>query len=77
LKALSRSHKCSISARSSKSPPSKERIYRRRCVEAWSIVVPWIAFPLNALIKAVDPLSSAKYVAFQSLYDPKQTPQGR
>jgi sulfoxide reductase catalytic subunit YedY len=57
--------------------PLEERIYRHRCVEAWSIVVPWIGFPLNALIKAVNPLSSAKYVAFQSLYDPKQMPQGR
>jgi sulfoxide reductase catalytic subunit YedY len=57
--------------------PLEERIYRHRCVEAWSIVVPWIGFPLNELIKAVNPLSSAKYVAFQSLYDPKQMPQGR
>ena len=57
--------------------PLEERIYRHRCVEAWSIVVPWIGFPLNALIQAVSPLSSAKYVAFQSLYDPKQMPQGR
>ena len=57
--------------------PLEERIYRHRCVEAWSIVVPWIGFPLNALIKAVNPLPSAKYVAFQSLYDPKQMPQGR
>jgi len=57
--------------------PLEERIYRHRCVEAWSIVVPWIGFPLNALIKAVNPFSSAKYVAFQSLYDPKQMPQGR
>jgi len=57
--------------------PLEERIYRHRCVEAWSIVVPWIGFPLNALIKAVNPVSSAKYVAFQSLYDPKQMPQGR
>ena len=57
--------------------PLEERIYRHRCVEAWSIVVPWIGFPLNALIKLVNPLSSAKYVAFQSLYDPKQMPEGR
>ena len=60
-----------------KTAPLEERIYRHRCVEAWSIVVPWIGFPLNSLIKAVNPLSSAKYVAFQSLYDPKQMPQGR
>jgi sulfoxide reductase catalytic subunit YedY len=60
-----------------KTAPLEERIYRHRCVEAWSMVVPWIGFPLNALIKAVNPLSSAKYVAFQSLYDPQQMPQGR
>ncbi len=57
--------------------PLEERIYRHRCVEGWSIVVPWIGFPLSALIKVVNPLSSAQYVAFQSLYDPKQMPQGR
>jgi sulfoxide reductase catalytic subunit YedY len=57
--------------------PLEERIYRHRCVEAWSIVVPWIGFPLSALIKLVNPLSSAKYVAFQSLYDPKQMPEAR
>ena len=52
--------------------PLEERIYRMRCVEAWSIVVPWIGFPLNALIKQAEPTSKAKYVAFQSLYDSKQ-----
>jgi sulfoxide reductase catalytic subunit YedY len=57
--------------------PLEERIYRHRCVEAWSIVVPWIGFPLNALIKKAEPLSKAKYVAFQSLYDLKPMPQGR
>jgi len=51
--------------------PLEERIYRHRCVEAWSIVVPWIGFPLNALIKAVEPTAKARYVAFQSLYDSK------
>src|SRR6266851_4552087 len=55
----------------------EERIYRHRCVEGWSIVVPWLGFPLNALIKQVGPTSKAKYVAFQSLYDPQQMPQGR
>lgn len=54
--------------------PLEERIYRHRCVEAWSIVVPWIGFPLSALIKLANPTSNAKYVAFQSLYDPKQMP---
>jgi methionine sulfoxide reductase catalytic subunit len=57
--------------------PLEERIYRHRCVEAWSIVVPWIGFPLSTLIKLANPLSTAKYVAFQSLYDPKQMPEGR
>jgi len=56
--------------------PLEERIYRMRCVEAWSIVVPWIGFPLNALIKLAEPTAKAKYVAFQSLYDPKQMPLG-
>jgi methionine sulfoxide reductase catalytic subunit len=57
--------------------PLEERIYRHRCVEAWSIVVPWIGFPLNALLKQVEPLPKAKYVAFESYYDPKQMPKGR
>jgi methionine sulfoxide reductase catalytic subunit len=57
--------------------PLEERIYRHRCVEAWSIVVPWIGFPLSALIKLENPASNAKYIAFQSLYDPKQMPAGR
>jgi len=51
--------------------PLEERIYRHRCVEAWSIVVPWIGFSLNNLIKAVEPTAKAKYVAFQSVYDSK------
>jgi methionine sulfoxide reductase catalytic subunit len=51
--------------------PLEERIYRHRCVEGWSIVVPWIGFSLNALIKEVEPLPSAKFIAFQSLYDGK------
>ncbi len=50
--------------------PMEERIYRHRCVEAWSIVVPWNGFSLSALLKAVTPKSSAAFVAFQSLYDP-------
>ena len=54
-----------------KMAPLEERIYRHRCVEAWSIVVPWIGFPLNVLIKAVEPTAKAKFVAFQSLYDSK------
>ena len=60
-----------------KMAPLEERIYRHRCVEAWSIVVPWIGFPLNALIRMVEPTSKARFVAFQTLYDPKQMPAGR
>ncbi len=57
--------------------PLEERIYRHRCVEAWSIVVPWIGFPLNALLKQAEPTSKAKYVAFESYYDPGQMPLAR
>jgi methionine sulfoxide reductase catalytic subunit len=57
--------------------PLEERIYRHRCVEGWSIVVPWIGFSLNAVIKQAEPLSKAKFVAFQSYYDTKQMPEGR
>src|SRR6266700_4995395 len=56
--------------------PLEERIYRHRCVEGWSIVVPWIGFPLSALLKQVEPTAKAKFVAFQTLYDPKQMPLG-
>jgi len=54
--------------------PQEERIYRLRCVEGWSMVIPWVGFPLNMLLKAVEPLSSAKYVAFQTLLDPSRMP---
>jgi methionine sulfoxide reductase catalytic subunit len=54
--------------------PPEERIYRHRCVEGWSMVIPWVGFPLQALLKQVDPLSTAKYVAFQTLLDPKRMP---
>jgi sulfoxide reductase catalytic subunit YedY len=57
--------------------PLEERIYRHRCVEGWSIVVPWIGFPLSALIRQADPLSKARFVAFESYYDPRQMPEGR
>jgi len=50
----------------------EERIYRFRCVEAWSMVIPWIGFPLKKILDAVEPLGTAKYVAFQTLYDPEQ-----
>ena len=52
--------------------PLEERIYRHRCVEGWSIVAPWIGIPLSALLKQVEPTGKAKYVAFQSYYDPDQ-----
>jgi methionine sulfoxide reductase catalytic subunit len=55
--------------------PLEERIYRHRCVEAWSIVVPWIGYSFSNLAKLVEPTPSAKYVAFQSFYDRKQMPQ--
>jgi sulfoxide reductase catalytic subunit YedY len=54
--------------------PQQERIYRLRCVEAWSMVVPWVGFPLSELLKEVEPNSKAKYVRFESLYDPEQFP---
>ncbi|HEX8246682.1 MAG TPA: protein-methionine-sulfoxide reductase catalytic subunit MsrP [Pyrinomonadaceae bacterium] len=50
----------------------EERIYRFRCVEGWSMVIPWVGFPLKKILDAVEPLGSAKYVAFQTLYDAKQ-----
>ena len=52
----------------------EERIYRLRCVEAWSMVVPWIGFELNEIIKLAKPLSSAKYVAFESILDKDNLP---
>src|SRR5438876_4452955 len=54
--------------------PLEERIYRHRCVERWSIVVPWIGYSLSAIIKQSEPTAKAKYVAFQTLYDRKQMP---
>jgi methionine sulfoxide reductase catalytic subunit len=57
--------------------PLEERIYRHRCVEGWSIVVPWIGYSFNVLAKAVQPTSRARYVSFQTYYDPKQMPLAR
>src|SRR5690349_7697505 len=54
--------------------PLEERIYRHRCVEGWSMVIPWVGFPLSALIKLADPLPSAKFVAFQTVVAPEQMP---
>ncbi len=52
----------------------EERVYRFRCVEAWSMVIPWVGFPLGWLIKKLEPTSRAKYVAFETLNDPEQMP---
>jgi methionine sulfoxide reductase catalytic subunit len=57
--------------------PLEERIYRLRCVEAWSMVIPWIGFPLSSLIKEMEPTSKAKYVEFLTLYDPNRMPGQR
>ena len=54
--------------------PLEERIYRLRCVEAWSMVIPWVGFPLSALIKLAEPTNNAKYIAFVTLQDPKRMP---
>ncbi len=54
--------------------PLEERIYRMRCVEGWSMVIPWLGLPLATLLKQVEPLGSAKYVEFISAADPKTMP---
>jgi sulfoxide reductase catalytic subunit YedY len=54
--------------------PLEERVYRMRCVEGWSMVIPWIGFPLSALLNQVQPTPKANFVQFTSLYDPKQMP---
>ena len=54
--------------------PAEERVYRHRCVEGWSMVIPWLGFPLAALLKAAEPLAGAKFVAFTSLLDPARMP---
>lgn len=55
----------------------EERVYRMRCVEAWSMVIPWIGFPLSALLDRVEPLGSAKYVAFETVVRPEEMPGQR
>jgi sulfoxide reductase catalytic subunit YedY len=60
-----------------KAAPLEERIYRLRCVEGWSMVIPWVGYSLSALLKQAEPNAKAKYVAFESYYDMKQMPQGR
>jgi len=57
--------------------PLQERIYRHRCVEAWSIVVPWIGFSFSNLVNLVEPTPKAKFVAFESYFDPRQMPQAK
>ena len=57
--------------------PLEERIYRHRCVEGWSMVIPWVGLPLSALIKAAEPLGSAKFVAFETVLAPDQMPNQR
>lgn len=52
----------------------EERIYRLRCVEAWSMVIPWLGFPLRKLLEKVEPTSQATHVRFETLYDPEQMP---
>ena len=52
----------------------EERIYRLRCVEAWSMVIPWMGFPLNKLLIDVEPKAEAKYVRFETIYDPEEMP---
>jgi len=60
-----------------KMAPLEERIYRHRCVEAWSIVVPWIGFSFSNLVNLVEPTPKAKFVAFESYFDPRQMPQAK
>jgi sulfoxide reductase catalytic subunit YedY len=57
--------------------PPEERVYRMRCVEAWSMVIPWAGYSLSKLLQRVEPLSAAKYVAFQTLLDPNRMPGQR
>jgi len=57
--------------------PLEERIYRLRCVEGWSMVIPWIGFPLQKLLEKVEPTSQARYVAFQTLLNPERMPNQR
>ena len=57
--------------------PLEERIYRMRCVEGWSMVIPWVGFPLAELLKRVEPTGRAKFVEFTTLYDPKRMPGQR
>jgi sulfoxide reductase catalytic subunit YedY len=57
--------------------PLEERVYRMRCVEGWSMVIPWLGFPLKALLDRVQPLGSARFVSFESIVDPEHLPGQR
>jgi methionine sulfoxide reductase catalytic subunit len=57
--------------------PLEQRVYRLRCVEGWSMVIPWIGFSLSKLLEKVEPTSQARYVAFQTLFDPNRMPNQR
>jgi sulfoxide reductase catalytic subunit YedY len=57
--------------------PAEERVYRLRCVEAWSMVIPWLGFPLSKFIADLEPTSNAKFVEFKTLFDPEQMPGQR
>ena len=57
--------------------PPEERIYRHRCVEGWSMVIPWVGFPLSRVLDQVQPMGNARYVAFETLADPRQMPNIR
>ena len=57
--------------------PQEERIYRMRCVEGWSMVIPWVGFSLSKLLERVEPTTAARFVAFETLYDPKRFPGQR
>ncbi|HYG99275.1 MAG TPA: protein-methionine-sulfoxide reductase catalytic subunit MsrP [Terriglobales bacterium] len=60
-----------------KMAPLEERVYRLRCVEGWSMVIPWLGFPLSDFLRQVEPSPGAKFVEFTTLYDPKQMPGQR
>ncbi len=57
--------------------PLEDRIYRLRCVEGWSMVIPWVGFPLSEVIRRAEPAGDARYVEFTTLYDPRQMPGQR
>ena len=60
---------CSISTICRRLSPPEERVYRMRCVEAWSMVIPWVGFSLSKLLETVEPMADARYVAFETLLD--------